>query len=76
MAQRIPETPCEEIVASAAPLTPILKTIINVRSKTIFNTAEIKRKINGVVESPTALKFEESRLYSKVHGIPRNIINR
>ena len=43
--QRSPLTPCDIIVASAAPDTPSLKTMINVRSSIIFKILEKTRMV-------------------------------
>ena len=53
--QRSPLTPCDIIVASAAPDTPSLNTMINVRSSIIFKILEKTRKRNDVED-----KKEES----------------
>ena len=74
--QRSPLTPCDIIVASAAPDTPSLNTMINVRSSIIFKILEKTRKRNGVLLSPTALNSPDKRLYKIVKGIPKNIMKR
>lgn len=71
-----PLTPCDIMVASAAPDTPSLKTIINVRSSIIFKILEKTRNKNGVLLSPTALSSPDKKLYKIVKGIPKNIIKR
>ena len=58
-----PLTPCDIMVASAAPDTPSLKTIINVRSSIIFKILEKTRNKNGVLLSPTALSSPDKKLY-------------
>ena len=64
------------MVASAAPDTPSLKAIINVRSSIIFKILEKTRKRNGVLLSPTARSSPDKRLYKIVKGIPKNIMKR
>ena len=54
---RTADTACENTVAIAAPATPHFKLIIQKISKKIFSTAEIAKKINGVLESPIARKI-------------------
>ena len=44
-------------VAQATPEIPILKAATNKISTPIFETEEIARKINGVFESPRAVKI-------------------
>lgn len=64
------------IVASAAPSTPILNTIMKIRSPAILNRVEMIRKMKGVFESPRDLIIPESILYRNVNGIPRKITSR
>ena len=50
------------MVASAAPLTPKLKTHTNKMSQTILIKQDATKKYKGLLESPTALKTPEPTL--------------
>ena len=65
---------CEISVAHAAPATPILKYIINTKSRIILITADRTRNTTGVLLSPTALIIPDTILYKNTVGIPANII--
>ena len=62
MATPIPDIYSEITVASAAPLTPLLRAKTKYRSRPIFNIVEIARNNRGIVELPNALKKEENQL--------------
>ena len=59
---QIPATACAIIVAHAAPATPILNTIINTKSKTIFIIDDIIKNINGVLLSPRERIIPDDKL--------------
>ena len=58
------------MVAYAAPATPILKLIINTKSKITFKTDDIIKKYNGVLLSPNALNILAIKLYATVVTSP------
>lgn len=55
----MPESPCEKMVAMAAPAQPQLSTRMQKKSRAMFNSAEKARNRNGVLESPIARNMDE-----------------
>ena len=72
--QLTPDTAWETTVATAAPATPICRTMMQKRSRKIFRKAERIRKYRGVLLSPMARRIPETILYRMVAGIPAKII--
>ena len=73
MMHSTPDIPCDSTVAKAAPNTPMLNTRMKSKSRPIFRTAAIIRKITGTTELPRDLRYPDSRLYSIVAGMPANM---
>ena len=55
-------TPWHRKVAQATPATPILKAVTNRMSIPMFAVEEMARKMNGVLESPSAEKIPVAML--------------
>ena len=61
-------------VATAAPATSILQTMIRNRSSTMFTSEASTRKTTGVLLSPRDRRMPLAMLYSTQHGMAAKII--
>ena len=64
MIHKIAAIVSDKTVANAAPATPVFNTTTNSRSSTMLSRLQNTRKINGVLESPSALKIENGVKYA------------
>ncbi len=72
--QMPPEIPWEMTVAKAGPSTPICRTKMDTKSRTIFRADETARNTTGVLLSPSDRITAASILYKNVHGMPQKMI--
>lgn len=63
-------TALEATIEIATPSTVICRIATKNRFKRIFNTPEDAKAIKGILVSLTLLKIADSKLYSKITGIP------
>ena len=68
-----PEMAWDRSVASAAPNTPMSKTMMKYKSRPTLSALVSTRKYSGVLLSPRARMMADTILYRKTKGMPAKI---